>query len=88
MDLSEFKIFFENQNFAIRYIHKDGKGYMNRNSFNIDRLSDDEYLKIEDEFLSLQQPSRDIWNQPIIFAFTPEGERQHKRLITLLKKAS
>lgn len=88
MDLSKFKLFFENQDFAIRYIHKDGKGLMNQASFDLDKLSDDEYFEIEDKFLGLQQPHQSVHDKPIIFAFTQEGEKEHKKLIDLLKKAS
>lgn len=73
---------------AIRYIHKNGLGLMNRAGFDIAKLADDDYFDLEDAFLSLRQPTSDLHNQNLIFAFTPEGESRHKRLIDLLTKAS
>lgn len=88
MNLSKFKLFFENQFFGIRYTHKNGEGLMNRDSFDLDKLNDDEYFEVEDGFLNLRQPQRSIESLPVIFVFTPEGEENHKNLIRLLKKAS
>ena len=75
-------------NIAIRYVHNDGRGLMNNSSLNYDKLNDDEAADVEDEYLGLQQPPRDIHNQQVLFVFTPEGERRHRRLIELLTKAS
>jgi hypothetical protein len=88
MNLSKFKLFFENQFFGIRYTHKNGEGLMNRDSFDLDKLNDDEYFEVEDGFLKLRQPHQSIHSLPVIFVFTPEGEKKHKNLIRLLKKAS
>lgn len=73
---------------AIRYVHKDGTGLMNNQSLNYEKLNDDEYSEVEDEYLGLSQPPSSLHNQKIIFAFTPEGEQKHLRLIKLLTKAS
>lgn len=84
-----FRQFLENiPNIGIRYLHIDGRGLMNNNSLNYDKLDDDEYAEVEEEYLSLQQPPSSIHNQSVIFVFTPEGEQKHQRLIQLLTKAS
>jgi len=84
-----FSKFFEmKDDFFIRYIHNDGRGLMNNSSLNYEKLSDDEYFEIEEEYLSLKQPPSDLHNKDIIFAFTQEGEKRHKNLINLLTKAS
>lgn len=87
------KIYFKNwventQNKAIRYIHKDGRGLMNNQSLNYDKLDDDEHDEVQTEYLGLQQPPYDLQNQNLTFVFTPEGEQKHKRLIDLLTIAS
>lgn len=85
----EFKKFLENENnIAYRYVHKDGRGLMNNSSLNYEKLEDEEYFDVEDGYLHLRQPSPDIQGLNIIFAFTPEGVVEHKRLIDLLTKAS
>ena len=71
-----------------RYVHNDGRGLMNNSSLNYDKLDDDESFEIEDEYLGLQQPHESDHGKDLIFVFTPEGERKHKRLIELLSKAS
>ena len=71
-----------------RYIHNDGRGLMNNSSLNYDKLNDDEYAEVEEEYLGLQQPPHSLHNQRVIFVFTPEGEQRHRRLIELLSKAS
>jgi hypothetical protein len=73
---------------AIRYFHEDGRGLMNNSSLNYDKLDDEEYSDVEDEYLGLSQPPSDLHNKKIVFAFTPEGEQKHNRLIELLSKAS
>lgn len=78
----------ENSQIGIRYVHNDGRGLMNNSSLNYDKLDDDEYSDVEDEYLGLQQPHSSLHNQNIIFVFTPEGEQRHQRLIELLSKAS
>jgi hypothetical protein len=71
-----------------RYVHNDGRGLMNNSSLNYDKLDDDEYSEVEDEFLNLRQPPSFLHNQNLFFVFTPEGEKIHHRLIELLTKAS
>jgi len=71
-----------------RYMHKNGNGLMDNSSLNYDRLNDDEYEEVEDGYLGLQQPPSSLYSQKVIFAFTPEGEKKHKRLIELLSKIS
>lgn len=75
-------------NVGIRYVHNDGRGLMNNGSLNHDKLDDDEYSELEDEYLGLQQPPSVMHNQQVIFVFTPAGEQRHRRLIDLLIKAS
>lgn len=72
--------------FYYRVVHANGMGLMNNQAINYDRLSDREYFKVEEGFLTLQQPR----NVPAgaLFAFTPDGMREHRTLIKLLKKAS
>lgn len=77
-----------NHSLAYRYVHKNGQGLMNNNSLDYDRLNDDEYEEVETGYLSLQQPPSSLHNQKVIFAFTPEGEEKHKKLIKLLSKIS
>jgi hypothetical protein len=81
-----FKLWLENQ--FTRIIHKDGKGLMNNQAINYDKLDDDEYFDVEQEYLHLKQPPSDLHNKQVIFAFTPEGLQKHQQLIQLLKKAS
>jgi len=83
-----FQTWLENTEVGFRYKHNDGRGLMNNSSLNYDKLSDDEHLEVEEEYLGLQQPPHSLHNQRIVFAFTPEGERRHQRLIQLLSKAS
>lgn len=71
-----------------RYVHRDGRGLMNNSSLDYGRLSDDDALDVEEEMLGLRQPPRDIHGMGLVFAFTPEGERRHARLIGLLGSAS
>ena len=78
----------ESSEMGFRYTHYDGRGLMNNSSLNYDKLDDDEYSDVEDEYLSLQQPHRELHSQKIIFVFTQKGVQQHKRLIELLTKAS
>lgn len=73
---------------GIHYAHRDGRGLMNNQSLNYDKLDDDEAADVEDEYLSLQQPPRELHNQKLLFLFTPEGEQRHMKLIGLLTKAS
>lgn len=74
---------------GIRYTHKDGRGLMNNQSLNYDKLDDDEHSDIEDAYLGLAQPPSFLHSQPdIMFVFTHEGEKKHRQLIRLLKKAS
>lgn len=84
----DFETWLENQNVYIRYVHNDGRGLMNNSSLNYDKLDDDEYSDVEDEYLGLQQPPSTMHNQEVLFVFTPEGEARHRRLIELLSKAS
>lgn len=79
---------FINENTAFRYHHKDNNGLMNNSSLNYEKLDDDEYSEVEEGYLKLQQPPRDLHGQKLIFVFTPEGENEHIRLINLLGKAS
>lgn len=80
---------FENKDgIGIRYIHNDGRGLMNNASLNYDKLNDDEYFEVEEDYIGLRQPPTNLHNMPIIFVFTNEGEQRHKRLIELLMKAS
>jgi len=81
-----FKLWLENQ--YIRINHKDGRGLMNNQSLNYDKLNDEEYSQVEDDYLGLQQPPGYLHNKNVTFAFTPEGLDKHKQLIKLLKKAS
>jgi hypothetical protein len=83
-----FLKFLENKNIGYRYIHKDGRGLMNNSSLNYEKLDDDEYAEVEEEYLGLQQPPRELHGQEIIFVFTQDGEKKHQRLIQLLSKAS
>lgn len=83
-----FKQWLENIQLGIRYIHNDGRGLMNNSSLNYDKLNDDEYSEVEEEYLSLNQPPRNLHNQKILFVFTPEGEKKNHKLIKLLTKAS
>lgn len=71
----------------VRYVHWDGRGLMNNNSLDTSRLTDDEDMELVRLLnYGLQQPM----DVPLgaIFAFTEEGERSHRKLIRLLKKAS
>ena len=87
--MKTFKQFLEDYgSIGYRYAHNDGRGLMNNSSLDYDRLNDDEYMEVEDEYLGLQQPSSTLHNQQLLFVFTPEGEQRHKRLIQLLSKAS
>jgi len=81
-----FKLWLENQ--FIRIIHKDGKGLMNNQALNYNKLDDDEYSDLEDQYLGLQQPPSHLHDKDVTFAFTPEGLQKHQNLISLLKKAS
>ena len=86
-----FKKFLENknnENMAFRYVHKDGSGLMNNSSLNYEKLDDDEYFEVEEGYLRLNQPPADLHGQNIVFAFTPEGDKSHAKLINLLIKAS
>jgi len=86
----QFKLWLK-ENFGLmgyRYVHRDGRGLMNNQSLNYEKLNDDEYSDIEDEYLGLQQPPSSIQNQQVIFVFTKEGEQKHQKLIELLSKAS
>jgi len=71
-----------------RFVHRDGRGLMNNSSLDYGRLSDDDALEVEEEMLGLRQPPRDLHGMDLVFAFTPEGERRHARLIALLRSAS
>lgn len=81
-----FKLWLESK--YIRINHKDGRGLMNNQSLNYDKLNDDEYSDVEDAYHALQQPPRDLHGKNVVFVFTPEGMERHKQLIKLLKKAS
>lgn len=81
-----FKLWLESK--YIRINHKDGRGLMNNQSLNYEKLNDDEYSDVEDAYYALQQPPRDLHGKNVTFAFTPEGLDKHKQLIKLLKKAS
>lgn len=83
-----FKEWLISESIGIRYIHNDGRGLMNNSSLNYDKLDDDEYSDVEDEYLGLRQPPSSLHNQEVVFVFTPEGEQRHRRLIELLTKAS
>lgn len=83
-----FKNWLLSENNVYRYVHKDGRGLMNNQSLNYNKLNDDEQLEIEDEYLGLQQPPSNLHNQKVIFVFTDEGENRHRKLIELLTKAS
>lgn len=72
----------------IRYVHKDGKGLLNNQALDYDKLSDDEYFEIEEWMLKMQQPHRDLHGKEIIFVFTEDGEKKFLPFIKLLKKAS
>ena len=73
---------------GVRYTDKaTGGGLMNRQNLDLDRLTDDEYDELIGLWdLGLQQPV-DVPPEAR-FAFTPEGEQKHSRLIELLKKSS
>jgi hypothetical protein len=71
-----------------RYAHRDGRGLMNNQSLDYDRLTDDEMAEVEELYLGLQQPPSSLHGQDVVFAFTLEGEKKHRRLIRLLSKAS
>lgn len=86
--MSPFKKFFESQGVGYRYVHNDGRGLMNNSSLNYDKLSDDDYMDVEEEYLGLQQPPSTLHNQQLMFVFTAEGLQKHQRLIELLTKAS
>lgn len=86
--MTTFKQFIESQTSYIRYVHNDGRGLMNNGSLDYDKLNDDEYVEVEDEYLGLQQPPHFLHDKPVIFAFTQEGEQKHRRLIELLSRAS
>ena len=86
--MSSFKNFFESQDVVYRYIHNDGGGLMNNTSLDYDKLDDDDYADVEEEYLGLQQPPSPLHNQQVIFVFTAEGVQRHQRLIELLTKAS
>lgn len=73
-------------NKVIRYTHKDGKGLLNNAGLDRMRLTDDEESELVDVMdFGLQQPASDVKGT---FYFTVEGEKKHKRLLELLKKAS
>ena len=61
---------------------------MNNTSLDYDKLDDDDYADVEEEYLGLQQPPSPLHNQQVIFVFTAEGVQRHQRLIELLTKAS
>lgn len=83
-----FRQFIENEGRYYRYMHNDGRGLMNNSSLNYDKLDDEEHMEVEEEYLGLQQPPHTLHNKPVIFAFTPEGEQKHQKLIQLLSKSS
>jgi hypothetical protein len=81
--------------FAYRYVHRDGTGLLNNSSLDYERIKrDQEIHDITQGLIGMQQPGWDInWNNPdrikgVIFAFTPEGEKEHRRLINLTSKIS
>lgn len=81
--------------FAYRYVHKDGTGLLNNLSLDYERIQKDQhYNDIQQGLISMEQPGWEVsWNNPdrrkdIIFVFTPEGEKKHRRLINLTSKIS
>ena len=70
----------------VRYVHNDGRGLLNNQSLDRMKLTEDEENELMDVMdFGLQQPARSTTGQ---FYFTPEGDRQHARMIELLTKAS
>ena len=61
---------------------------MNNSSLNYEKLDDDEYSEVEEGYLKLQQPPRDLHGQKLIFVFTSEGENEHIRLINGINEKS
>jgi len=61
---------------------------MNNSSLDYDKMTDDEYFEVEEDYLKLKQPPTEVHNKDVIFAFTSEGEKNHRKLIKLLSKAS
>lgn len=72
---------------VVRYVLENGMGLMNRGAYDMNKLSSNEALDLMDGLATgLQQPlGVDGGN---VFAFTPEGEKRHKKLLSLLKKAA
>jgi hypothetical protein len=71
----------------IRITDKKGRGLMNNQALNRDKLTDDEEAELVDLMdFGLQQP-RDV-PAGAVFYFTESGFAQHGRLIELLKKAA
>jgi hypothetical protein len=72
---------------VVRYETKSGRGLMNNEALDRSRLTDDEEFELDELMdFGLEQP-RDVQGGAL-FAFTEDGEKQHKRLLQLLKKAS
>ena len=72
---------------VVRYTLADGTGLMNRGAFDTSKLSDNQAQELTELLsLSLNQPLNVKYGD--VFTFTPEGEKQHARLIALLKKAA
>lgn len=71
----------------VRFTTQSGKGLLNRDAYDMSKLTDSQEMELS-ELLNygLQQPR----NVPAgsIFYFTKDGEKQNKRLIALLKKAA
>lgn len=73
----------------IRYEHNDGKGLLNNQGLDYDRLSDNESFKIEHFFLQMQQPPSGYHGKQVIFAFKNKAaEKRWLPFIKLLKKMS
>ena len=72
---------------VVRYTLPSGKGLLHRDSFNLDKLNDDEEMGLSELLNYVLQHPRDV-PSGVLFTFTLEGEQNHFRLIELLAKAA
>jgi len=87
-NMNTFIQYIESQQNVTRYVHLNGMGILNNAALDYSKLSDSQYESVEEEMLGMQQPPSFLHGKSAIFAFTPEGEQKHKKLIKLLSKAS
>lgn len=72
---------------VVRYTLEDGTGLLNRRAYDLGKLTDSEAQELSELLgFSLQQPL-DV-KGGATFAFTIPGEKKHRRMISLLKKAA